>query len=137
MWLIVLIIVLIAGLGLAIGFIIEPIIKPAPVIIMNNSTTPQTNNTQINKTEKNSTKTPGITPTQAMSIAKKYEKSYGAEPDGVVDYLSGKGMYHGEDGDPFYHVELKWIDPKRSKAEYGEAGYIEIDAITGEINSRR
>jgi hypothetical protein len=137
MWLIGLIIVLIAVLGLAVGFIIEPIMKPAPVIIMNNSTTPQTNNTQLNKTVKNTTKTPGITPTQAMSIAKKYEKSYGAEPDGTVHYLNGKGMYYGADGDPFYHVDLKWIDPKRSVAEYGVAGYIEIDAITGEINPRR
>ncbi|WP_048190459.1 hypothetical protein [Methanobacterium sp. SMA-27] len=71
-----------------------------------------------------------------MSIAKKYEKSYRAEPTGVVDYVNGKGDYKGADGDPFYHVDLKWIDPKRSVAEYGEAGYIEIDAITGQISPR-
>lgn len=140
MWLIVLVIILIAGLGIAIGFIIEPLINHTQVVVVNNTTqqpAQQTNNTTTsNKTvSSKSTKAPGITKAQAEAIARNYEKNYGAEPTGEVDYVSGLGMYNGYDGDPFYHVELKWID-HRSVKEYGDAGYIEIDAITGQLFPR-
>lgn len=73
-----------------------------------------------------------ISPEQATEIANNYAAQYGEEVvPGAIGLINGVGKYGGADGDPYYHVSLKSIDPNQHIE-----GYVEVDAITGAINPR-
>jgi hypothetical protein len=77
---------------------------------------------------------------QAIAIANKYAAQFGEEASGGAEYLSGIGMYNGANGDPYYHVDLKYITPHNSGNSDDNiliASYVEIDAKTGAINQRQ
>ncbi len=126
--LVIIVVVLVAVLSLMVGFGFQAHVSNDNVSVSNsNNTTQITQNTTTKSTQNKGI----ISSSEAVAIAKKWGASRGMEPDGYVSYLSGKGMYEGADGNPFYHVGLKWIDPNRTVQKYGDAGYIEIDAKTG------
>lgn len=132
--LLIIVVLLVAVLSLMVGLFLQGHVSKENV---NVSTVNNTNSSQITQnTSTKSNQSSIISSSEAKAIAKKWGASRGMEPDGYVSYLSGIGMYHGANGNPFYHVGLKWIDPNRTVQDYGDAGYIEIDAKTGAIIQR-
>lgn len=132
--LIIIIIALVAVLSLTVGFVLQGNLSTENTTDLNTTTINQTTQNVTTKSTNQSSSI--ISSSEAVAIAKKWGASKGMEPDGYVSYLSGKGMYQGADGNPFYHVGMKWIDPNRTVQEYGDAGYIEIDAKTGKMVQR-
>jgi len=137
-----LIVVLVAGLGLTVGYILIPLLEPtqtASVLIptnnttINNSTATNTTGPSVNTSNQNI-----ISPSQAVAIANKYAASFGEEASGGADYYNGIGDYHMANGDPYYHVELKNIKTTNygNSDDIPKAWYVEIDANTGAINPR-
>jgi hypothetical protein len=133
--LLIIVVVLVAVLSLMVGLATQTHVSNENVSVSNTNNTTSSQITQNTSTKSNQSN--GIiSSSEAVAIAKKWGASRGMEPDGYVSCLSGKGMYQGADGNPFYHVGLKWIDPSRTVQEYGDAGYIEIDAKTGKMVQR-
>ena len=132
-------VILVAVLSLSIGLLIGNQPNIPSVSATTNNTTVVTQNV-ANNTNKNTQVNPNktITSSQAIAIANKYAARFAEEASGSVDYINGKGDYYGADGDPYYHVDLKYIKPHN----YGNSddilisSYVEIDAKTGAINPR-
>jgi Peptidase propeptide and YPEB domain len=139
--LIIVVIVLVAVLGVAGGFILQGYMSNSNKNITVNQTNTSVNNTTTGQTTKQTSKTSQdktISASQAISIANKYAARFGEEATGSVDYINGIGDYNMADGDPYYHVELKNIKTTHygNSDDIPRAWYVEIDANTGAINPR-
>ena len=136
--LIIVVIILVAVLGVAGGFILQGYLSnnKNPTVVNLTNTTP--NNTPNQTTQQKTSSNQNISPSQAIVIANKYASSFGEEATGSVDYINGIGDYNRADGDPYYHVELKKIKTTHygNSDDIPRAWYVEIDAKTGAINPR-
>ncbi len=135
-------VILVAILSLTLGILIGNKDSANPSLNTTNNTTltvNATNNTNTksdvnnNATSTQSNQNKLIGTSKAIAIANKYVSKDGQVATGNVDFLSGIEMYQGRTGHPFYHVDLKW---KSGYSQPYDAGYIEIDAITGKVNPR-
>jgi cell division protein YceG involved in septum cleavage len=136
--LIIVVIILVAILGVAGGFILQGYMSNSNKNITANQTNTSVNNTTTEQTTKTSTQDKTISSSQAISIANKYAARFGEKANGNVEYLSGIGMYNMANGDPFYHVDLEYITPRNygNSDDILTSSYVEIDAKTGAINPR-
>jgi hypothetical protein len=140
--LIIVVIILVAILGVAGGFILQGYMSNSNKNITVNQTNTSVNNTTTGQTTPQTTKTSTqdktISSSQAISIANKYAARFGEKANGNVEYLSGIGMYNMANGDPFYHVDLEYITPRNygNSDDILTSSYVEIDAKTGAINPR-
>lgn len=130
-------IILVAALGLVVGMLIgSPDNTSLALNTSNNSnlSANTTNNTTVSNSNEEQ-KSKYINRSKAMAIANNYASQYGAEAAGLtyIDFIDGKGKYYGADGNSYYHIELKW---KSGYSQSYDAGYVEIDAVTGAINPR-
>lgn len=142
--LVIVCIILIAGIGVTAGMLIERGFNGKTT--QNNSLTNQTvqnvsnsssiaNESQNTENVQNNQNNGLISRSKAMAIANDYASQYGTEASGLnyISLFDGKGLYGGKDGDPYYHVDLKW---KSGHSKPYDAGYVEIDAKTGAVNPR-
>ena len=131
--LIIIVVILVAVLGIAGGFILQGYLSNNKNPTVVNLTNPSVNTTSVNQTTQQKTSSNNnISPSQAIAIANKYASSFGEEATGSVDYVNG---VTDPNIGPYYHVELKWITPHNIN-DPPQAWYVEIDAKTGAINPR-
>jgi uncharacterized membrane protein YkoI len=137
--LIIIVIILVAVLGVAGGFILQGYLsnnKNPTVVNLTNTSNNTTSVSQTTQQKTQSTQSNIISPSQAKAIANNYAGSFGEEASSdSAGYYSGIGQYDGANGDPYYHVDLQWITPHNSD-DPPTAEYVEIDAKTGAINPR-
>jgi hypothetical protein len=143
--LIIVVIILVAVLGAAGGFILQGYMSNSNKNVVVNQTNSSINNTPNHTTSNQATvqksqpaQNKTLSAAQAIGIANKYAAGFGEKATGSADYLSGIGMYDMANGDPYYHVELQWITPHNSgnSDDILTASYVEIDAKTGAVNPR-
>ena len=139
--LIIIVIILVAVLGVAGGFILQSYMSNSNKNITVNQTNSSVNNTtkvQTIQQKSQPAQNKTLTAAQAIAIANKYAEGFGEKATGSTEYLSGIGMYDMANGDPYYHVDLQWITPHNSgnSDDILTSSYVEIDAKTGAINPR-
>ncbi len=139
--LIIVVIVLVAVLGVAGGFILQGYMSNSNKnITVNQTNASVNNNTTVQTTKVNIKNFTGYVHKLITShiYSKQICSSFGEKANGNVKYLSGIGMYNMANGDPFYHVDLEYITPQNSgnSDDILTASYVEIDAKTGAINPR-
>lgn len=139
--LIIIVIILVAVLGVAGGFILQSYMSNSNKNVTVNVTNASGNNTtKVQTTEQKSqpAQNKTLSAAQAITIANKYAAGFGEKATGSTEYLTGIGMYDMSNGDPYYHVELQWITPHNdgNSDNILTASYVEIDAKTGAINPR-
>ncbi len=143
--LIIVVIILVAILGVAGGFILQGYMSNSNKTDVVNQTNSSINNipnqtTSSQTTQQNSQSDQStmLSAAQAETIANKYAAGFGEESSGDTALFNGVGDYNGANGDPYYHVELQWITPHNSgnSDDILPASYVEIDAKTGAINPR-
>lgn len=137
--LIIVVIILVAVLGVAAGFILQSYMSNSNKNIVVNQTNSSINNTPNQTTSNQATvqnsqpaQNKTLSATQAIAIANKYAAGFGEEATGSVEYVNG---VTDPNIGPYYHVELQWITPHNSD-DPPTAWYVEIDAKTGAINPR-
>ena len=136
--LIIIVVILVAVLGVAGGFILQGNLSNNKNPTVVNLTNQSDNTTSVSQTTQQKTQSTqnNISPSQAKTIANKYARSFDEEASSDdAGYYSGIGQYDGANGDPYYHVDLQWITPHNSNNP-PRAQFVEIDAKTGAINPR-
>jgi hypothetical protein len=130
--LIIVVVILVAVLGVVGGFILQGYLSNTNKnLTVVNLTNGSVNNTSVNQTTQQKTQSNQnnkmISAAQAKAIANKYESDYNLEASGYV------GFFDVGDGNPYYHVDLKYKNA--SSSDNQEVAYVTIYAKTGAIRS--